>query len=480
VAIDSHLKHPTSMPRSLIFSAFASAACLCSHAGEVTVEPGPFTITRTLNATILPEKDFTAIPSAPEKWNEWAIRTITPHGTRVKKGDILLEFERETLQQHIDDTKRAISAQSLSLAQSEQELNQLKATADHKLDALRTAARIAREEHEYFTKTRRNAEEKSADHELDRTKQYLANEEEELRQLKKMYEADDLTEDTEEIILTRQKNAVVAATFAVEMESLRHKRTREVMLPREAVTLETQNRDASLALEAGMKSIPRSVEQKSVELETLKTNLHREKENLAAWEKDLSQMKIKAPDDGWFFHGLIENGRWTTGESVKALAPGGRPPISHPFVTFIPAKAPIALHSLTDDATARSMPSGQSGKVILPGREDLDITATITSISPVPATDSKHTILIRADWPKDFSPAIGTTAHFQLVAYHKDSAISLPLKALHFGKGGVTVSVKLADGKTERRPVRRGRVSDDQVEILDGLEKGQVIVVPAS
>jgi HlyD family secretion protein len=55
----------------------------------------------------------------------------------------------------------------------------------------------------------------------------------------------------------------------------------------------------------------------------------------------------------------------------------------------------------------------------------------------------------------------------------------VPTKAVSFDAAGWTVDVKLADGKTERRPVKRGRVSKDETEILSGLEVGQVIVVPS-
>lgn len=468
------------MPRTLFFAALTSAACIYSQAGELIVEPGPFTITHTLTGSVLPEKNTIAIPPSPEKWSEWIIHSITPHGARVAKGDTLVEFDTDTFEQQIEDTKHAITAKSLALAQTEQDLAQLKSSSKHKIEALRTAARIAIEEYEYFIKSRRNAEEKSADQALERAKQSLANEEEELQQLKKMYEADDLTEETEEIILIRQQNAVLAAAFALEMETLRHKRIREVLLPREAVTLENQNRDSSLALDEGAKSIPRSIEQKSLDWGGLKTDLQRDKDNIATWEKDLSHRKIQAPEDGWFFYGLIENGRWTTGETTKLLVPGGRPPTSRPFATFIPAKTTLALYALIDDATARALSTDQSGTLIFPGREDLDITASIASISSTPATDGKHTLLLRADWPKDFSPAIGTSANLRLVSYHKDTAVTIPLNALHFGNGGFSVSVKLADGKTERRQVRRGRISGDHVEILKGLEKGQVVVIPSS
>jgi hypothetical protein len=40
------------------------------------------------------------------------------------------------------------------------------------------------------------------------------------------------------------------------------------------------------------------------------------------------------------------------------------------------------------------------------------------------------------------------------------------------------VDVKLADGKSEHRVVKRGRVAKDTTEILSGLEAAQVIVVP--
>lgn len=468
------------MPRFFPTAAFACLACLCAEAAELIVEPGPFSITHTLTGTVLPEKNTLAIPSLPHKWSEWTIQSIIPHGSRVAKGDVIVAFEPDRLENKIEDAKQVITVKSLGLAQTEQELILLTSSSGNKIEALRTAARIAKEEYQYFLSTRKSAEEKSADQSLERAKQYLANQEEELRQLKKMYDADDLTEETEEIILTRQQNAVTAAAFSLEQETLRHKRTRDVLLPREEVTLQNQSRDASLALDDGTQSIPLLIRQKSAERDGLKSDLQREKNNLADLEKDLVLLKIQAPEDGWFFHGLIEYGRWNAGETTKSLSPGGTPSLTRPFATFIPAQTPLVLYCHADDATARALSSGQSGQVVLPGREDIEITASIASASPIPSTDGKHALLLRPNWPKEFTPSIGTTATIRLVSYHKENALSIPLKALHFNNVGFTVSVKLADGKTERRPVRRGRVSGEYVEILQGLDKGQVVVVPAS
>ena len=57
-------------------------------------------------------------------------------------------------------------------------------------------------------------------------------------------------------------------------------------------------------------------------------------------------------------------------------------------------------------------------------------------------------------------------------------ARSVPAKALKYGAKGWSVEVKLADGKTERRNVVRGPQSGEDVEIVSGLEVGQVIIAP--
>jgi multidrug efflux pump subunit AcrA (membrane-fusion protein) len=72
----------------------------------------------------------------------------------------------------------------------------------------------------------------------------------------------------------------------------------------------------------------------------------------------------------------------------------------------------------------------------------------------------------------------GASAQIRVIAYHQPSAISLPARALTHDNRGWTVEVKLTDGKTERRPVKRGRASGETTEILSGLEVGQVVIAP--
>jgi multidrug efflux pump subunit AcrA (membrane-fusion protein) len=447
-------------------------------AGEITIEKRPFTVERTFGATVLPTEGAQLIQIEPNAWPDYQISEIAAHGSKVAKGDTLVRFDAEEIDRKLADTRRALETANLSLAQTAQDLAHLEETAPHKLDSLKRAAEIAREENSYFTKTRRKAAEESSAQNLERRKQILENEREELTQLAKMYEADDLTEDTEEIILVRQKNDVIAAEFALRMETLDHQRTIGVTLPREAVSLANNERDTAIAIAKAEQEIPRSIALKKLEVEELKTTAERAKQSLADLEHDRKLFEFKAPADGWFYHGAIENGRWTTGDGVKSLVKHGRPAPNRPFATFVPSIAKSVLTAFLDDATARSLKADATGTVVLPGREDLEISAKLSSLASIPGADGLYRADLSATWPKELNPATGSSAQIHLIAYHNPEAVTVPTNALRHGAKGWTVEIKLADGKTESRGVKRGRVSGESTEILSGLEAGQVVITP--
>lgn len=450
-----------------------------SHAGEVTAEPAPFTVEKSFSATAMPDTGAVLVQTEPKAWADFQIVQIAAHGSKVAKGDVLVKFDTEDIDKKLEDSRRALVSGDLSLAQAERDLKNLVETSPHKLDAAKRAAKIAQEENSYFTQTRRKASEESADQALKRTKERLENEQEELKQLAAMYKADDITEDTEEIILARQKSAVEAAEFSLRMEVLDHKRTKEVTLPREAVTLANAERDTAIALAKAEDDIPRAIQQKKIELEALKTSREREKKAFAELEQDRKLFEIKAPADGWFYHGPIENGRWSTNpELLKTLVTHGRPPVNRPIATFVPAGAKLALVAFLDEASARTLKTDLTGNASLAGREDLDIPAKITTLATAPGPDGTYRADLAATWPKEISPVTGSTAKITVEAYRNDKAIAVPTKAISQGPNGWTVDVKLTDGKTEKRVVKRGRSSGDRTEILSGLEVGQVIVAP--
>lgn len=448
-----------------------------AHAGELTLEEKPFHIVQEFSATAMPA-EFTTIRIDPQAWSRFEISSIAQHGIRVKKGDPLLVFETKDIDERLDELKRSAETKALELAKAELEIATMEKTLPENLARLERNAAIAAEELAYFTNTRRKAREEAALEALKGQEQFLASAKEELKQLLQMYEADDITEDTEEIILKNQRDQVARQEFAVRMEELNKKRTIEVTLPREEISLTEKRDDAALRLADGRKEFPRSIALKKLEVESLKVALSGLRESLAETEKDRALFETKAPSDGIFYHGAMEHGKWITGDLIKTLEPGGLAPLGKAFATFIPASSQMLGVAFLNQETAAALATTKTGICALGGREDLNFPVEISAVSSSPHTDGTYLVTFNASWPEELNPAPGQSLSVNAISYSAEKAITVPTKALTFSPQGWAVEVKLADGKTERRVVTRGKNYGGDTEITAGLAAGQVIIVP--
>ena len=448
-----------------------------ANAEELTLETKPFFIGHSFPATVLPSQS-TPLQINPEAWTNFEIASIAAHGSTVQKDQSLVAFETEDFEKTLEDLRQEIAIETLGLAEAELALATLEKNVPEKLARLKRDADQAAEKLNYFTATARAISEEAADYQLRRAKEMLASYEEELKQLLQMYQADDITEDTEEIILEKQKFAVEGAKFSVKRETLNHKRTKELEIPREGIDLKEKSDDAALALDTESKNLPRSIEQKKIAIAKLKTSLARNKQRLVELEADQKLFEIKAPEAGTFYLGSIEDGKWTTGDLVKSLVPGGSAPVRKNFATFIPAEAGLIAQTFLSQTNAQALTPGAKGIATIAGRTESPIPVTLESLSTTPDTDKAYPATFSAEWPEGISPVPGQILTINLVSYVSAKAIVIPSKAITFGPEGWTAEVKLADGKTEKRPVTRGKSSKDETEITAGLEAGQVVIVP--
>lgn len=463
-----------------------AATVAASHAAETTVEAKPFRIEKSFYATLLPVKPV-LVAIEPESWADYTIEEILPHGTAVKKGDFLVKFDREGIDKKLEDFRRAVKSRELTLASQELAFSKLQEETAIKLEAARRAGKIASEELTYFTKTGRKVQEEDVLDNLESTKRRLEAAQEELKQLRMMYDADDLTEQTEEIILKRQEYAVKSSELALKHAELSTKRSLDVVLPRRADSLATDAQSTAIDLVKAEANLPRELEVARLSLETARVAAAREKEDLAELEKDLALMEITASSDGIFYHGSLDEGRWTLGELAKALTKGGKVPFIKPFGSLVPANADLSLVAHVDEGTARALAKELKGSITAAGREDVALVAAIGNVAAIPAADGKYRVDLAANgvdatkpkWPADLNVAAGMNFECRFVVHQKDAAITVPVKALQPAADGTwSVTVKTADGKGEPRGVTRGRASADKVEIVSGLESGQVVIVP--
>jgi len=91
-------------------------------------------------------------------------------------------------------------------------------------------------------------------------------------------------------------------------------------------SLAAQQGKLAIEMKKAEAEIPRSIELGKLKLATLKTENQRANQDIADLESDRALFEIKAPADGYFYHGPIDQGRWTPGKIAETLVLHGHPP----------------------------------------------------------------------------------------------------------------------------------------------------------
>src|SRR5262249_33329463 len=144
----------------------------------------------------------------PEVWSEYEIEDIIEHGAKVHKGERLVKFDPEKINQSIQDMELEQRMNDLAITKAEDELPRAEKTLKLDFAAAERAAENAKADLKRYNEVERPMAIKSAEFMVKYYNFMLDYEKDELKELEKMYKADDLTEETEEIVLKRQRNQV--------------------------------------------------------------------------------------------------------------------------------------------------------------------------------------------------------------------------------------------------------------------------------
>ena len=464
------------MTKTLLLSLLGTAAL---SAGEHVVKSAPFETTLSVDATFLPG-EVVVHKLYPDQWSKFEIKELLPHGAAVKKGQTVIDFDREDYDKHLAESKKAVATRKIALARAERELADLEITTPRALEGQEIAFVRHQESLDYFKKTSRAIQEKNAREGLARAKRSLEYVEEELKQLLQMYEEDGVTEETEEIILKRQRSAVETAKFSLEKTTLSTKRTLEKTIPEQSVDLERAFDSAKLSFETAKLNLPRTLEEKRHAVAKQKRQDAETDKKLTELEADAKWLEFKSPADGRVFYGEISEHSWSLGGTSKFLFVNGAAPAKTALVSIVPNGAPLNLHGAVGQNQRLQLASGNKGNAEVDGIDNTSFPVEITSLDHIPGADGKYKLSMKITLPEDTPLVGGMKAKVKLITYRNEKALTVPKGAVKTEGDKSTVRLKMADGKDEVREVKLGRTSGDRVEILEGIAADQVILLPAS
>ncbi len=457
----------------------ATKACEES-APTYTVKKKPFRITIQLDGTLEAQVAH-EIAIKPEEWNGLVVESAAAHGAQVRKGDTILALETEKIDRAIADLRTELKLSEIALKLSEDQLQALEKTTPLDLESSKRSARMANEDKKFFLDTERPFAMKAAEFSLKMANDNLEYEQEELRQLEKMYKADDVTEETEEIVLRRARDTVAKAKIMVEYAKINHDQTLKFNIPRADEMIKDITERKSLDWEKNKIELPLALDKQRLELARLRVQRERTEDKLKKFEGDRAMMIVKSPIDGVVYYGKCVRGKFSdsTGLADNLRRNGVIQP--NMVVMTVVQPRPLFIRASASEELLRDLRPGLKGTATPTAFPDLKLPVAVDDVSDIPVGPGSFDVKFRVTLNKKTKGLMpGMACKIRMTPYQKKDALGVPPKAVaadELDDQKYHVFLVAKDGKPQRREVTLGRKTDKQVEILKGLAEGDKILM---
>jgi HlyD family secretion protein len=417
----------------------------------------------------------------PEVWAAFKVVEAVPHGKRVRKGDVLVKFDDKDIEKAIAEKSLELRTGELALMAAEEDFPRLEKSIALSYDEAKRQYDQAQDEKKRFDDTMRDMSERMAKYYLQSSEQQFQNANEEYEQLKKMYDADELTEETEEIVLKRQKFQVEAAKFFLEYAKINHQYTTEISIPQREESLKTAVETTKIAFDRASMAKSLGMNQQRYELEKMREARVKAVDSHAKLLADRALMTLKAPADGIVYYGRAVNGRWIEVSSQESkLIPFGTLTPNSVVMTIVKDR-PMYVETAVGEKELPTVKAKQPAIVSPVADAEIELKAEVAKVADVPGAGNKFPVRVDLksnDEPDWLMP--GMTCKTKITVYDVKDAIVIPAELLQADKDDPKQKYVMLQVEGEEKPVRRdvkvGKTKEKEVEIVKGLEAGDVIV----
>lgn len=445
-----------------------------------TVAPGPFQLLVDLEGIFESER-MTEVVLRPEVYSGLTVDRAVPQGTKVAAGEPILWLETDKIDEQLRNSEFDLEQARLTLAQAELELASAEAAAPLDLRAAERAKAEADKNLEHYLKVDADMALRSAQEALKNSEYQLEYAQEELRQLEQMYKADDLTEETEEIILKRARRDVEQTQFFLEFARIRHDRTINEQLPRQKEEMRDATERAALAFQRAQATIPRGVEEKRIALQKQRFAVEKQQREHEKLKGDRELMVVKAPAAGIVYYGQCERGRWTTGDAIaRQLRKGGNVGPNQVLVTIV-GPGPGFVRTDVPEASVRFMTPGTTVQIEPTAYPRTRIAGKFTAVDPIPVSEGRFDGKVAITGDLGGAAIVpGMKCTVKVAAYSRTDALAVPSSAVfseEADKDQKYVYIYVKDMPARKQSVEIGETSGDRTEILSGLSAGEQILL---
>ena len=403
------------VPAALVAAVFALPLSSMRFAAADEGEAKPAAAAKTVDVTGLVEAVRAhEIIADTEQVGSLKIKRLLDHGVEVSEGQSLVWFETEDIDKKIQDTKTALRLSQLSLEAAEFAHEQ--AVAKDALERGKTERTLkdAQQAFENFMSVDRERQIASAEFDVINARASLENATEEFEQLEKMYKEDDLTEESEEIVLKRAKQAVESAQFRLEGVEVASERAIMQRIPISVADQEDALALAEMTHEKAMRDFATAAERREIEINKTRDAFHDEEEKLGELIEERQRAVLASPSDGIVLHGPLSRGRIS--DKPSQLAVGSSVAGNQVVMTVVDTRR-LQVRADLNETQLSSIHEGDLCTVSFPGVPGLEAKGEVKSVGLVPYAGSKYDCVVKLLGVKkatELKPLMSCTLVFEL------------------------------------------------------------------
>jgi multidrug resistance efflux pump len=444
----------------------------------VVVKRGPLSAALDVEGTLVPEHHAQVAPKFEAYGGKLEILEAAPEGP-VVKGQILLRLDDETYHREVRAKERDLAIARLDLERSEQAQARRKQGWDlgrggwaRALDDAVRRKKLADEALERFVDVERKLREEDARAELEGRRIALTNTQEELAQLEKMYKEDDMVEETEGIVLKRNRRHLERMLASFQRYKNRWEYDQTVKLPRELERLTTEAQRAAANLTWLQTTRPLEVKKAELELEKAREKADAAERALGKLRQDAGAFLLTAPMAGQAVRGRLEHGAWKDLGDDEAYEAGKTVRAGQVLYTVVD-DGDLQVRTQVKEADLAEVRPGQPASVTTPltGKEPLE--AEVARVARY-GTQGNYAVVLRL-LASDGRLRTGLGCKAQIVRARGDDVLSVPVGCLRHEDGKDWVWRLGADGPV-RTEVRVGHGLAGRAELVEGVSAGSVLL----
>jgi len=461
----------------------AQALLLLACPFAFAAEPGVSTAARGDVRSILERKgtflpvDAAEIVLWPEAYRgEYLVLEVLAHGTTVKEGDVVARLDDRA---YAEQMRRG----EFDLAQSEQRLRgqeedariQAEAAAAALERADRDAARAKKRLQGFLEIEQPQARERDRLNDLS-WQDRIDDQNDELTELKKMYDADQLVDATEQIVLKRSERGLARtrAGFDLQIRTREYGRQYDEAFRQEDLELDARHKADALDRQKRSQAIQDA--RRDGELAKARLDLDLQREATARLRRDAGLFVLRAPRAGVVLHGAPQDAPWTA-----RVERGGR---LQAYRTSFTVGDPGKLEATADvgEPDLLRVPEGAATAIRPAAVPDLELPGA-ARIAWLPASRGgdganlyECTVALEKVDPR-LRPGMRCTIRMTL-AEARD-AVVIPLSSVTEKDGRKVVRCAASSaGPFEERPVELGIDDGKRVAVVSGVQAGEFVQVP--